>query len=122
MGLIYSNKGRVDLDHGKFNNVLYVLGLASNLLSLYQMTHTRSPKKAIFFPDDVKMTKISNGKFIEKGVIGHTSKVYMFSHFIPYSNPSTLLIHPDEERKLWHEIFHHFNYKYLSNLSENIWS
>ena len=28
-------KGRIDLDHGKFNNVLYVPGLASNLLSVY---------------------------------------------------------------------------------------
>ena len=28
-------KGRIDLDHGKFNNVLYVLGLASNILSVY---------------------------------------------------------------------------------------
>ena len=28
-------KGRVDLDHGSFNNVLYVLGLASNILSVY---------------------------------------------------------------------------------------
>ena len=25
-------KGRIDLDHGKFSNALYVLGLASNLL------------------------------------------------------------------------------------------
>ena len=28
-------KGRIDIDHGKFNNVLYVPGLASNLLSMY---------------------------------------------------------------------------------------
>ena len=28
-------KGRIDLDHGQFNNVLYVPGLASNLLSVY---------------------------------------------------------------------------------------
>ena len=27
-------KGRIDLDHGKFNNVLYVPGLSSNLLSV----------------------------------------------------------------------------------------
>ena len=47
-------KGRIDLDHGKFNNVLYVLGLASNLLSVYQMTHTGSPKKVIFSPDALK--------------------------------------------------------------------
>ena len=46
-------KGRIDIDHGKFSNVLYVPGLASNLLSVYQMTHTGS------------------------------LKVYMFSHFLP---------------------------------------
>ena len=35
-------KGRIDLDHGQFRNVLYVPGLASNLLLVYQMTHTGS--------------------------------------------------------------------------------
>ena len=80
-------KGRIDLDHGKFSNVLYVPGLASNLLSVYQMTHTGSPKKVIFSPDEVEITEISSGKFIAKGVTNHTSKVYMFSHFLPYSNP-----------------------------------
>ena len=111
-------KGRIDLDHGKFNNVLYVPGLASNLLSVYQMTHIGSQKKVIFSPDDVEITKISNGKFIAKGVVEHTLKVYMFSHFIPYSNPSSLLIHANEARKIWHEIFGHLNYKYVSDLSE----
>ena len=100
-------KGRIDLEHGKFNNVLYVLGLASNLLLVYQMTHTGYPKKVIFSPNDVEITEISNGKFIAKGVADHTSKVYMFSHFIPYSNPSTLLIHANEARKIWREIFGH---------------
>ena len=33
-------KGRIDLDHGSFNNVFYVLGLVANILSVYQMTHT----------------------------------------------------------------------------------
>ena len=73
-------KGRIDIDHGKFNNVLYVPSLASNILSVYQMTHTRSPKKAIFSPDEVEITKISSGKVIAN----HTLKVYMFSHFLPY--------------------------------------
>ena len=98
--------------------MLYVLGLASNLLSVYQMTHTGSPKKVIFSPDDVEITNILNGKFIAKGVVDHTSKIYMFSHFLPYSNPSAFLIHANEERKLWHEIFGHINYKYLFDLSE----
>ena len=82
------------------------------------MTHTRSPKKVIVSPDDVEITEISNGKVIEKGVVDHTSKVYKFPHFLPYSNPSGLLIHANEERKIWHEIFGHINYKYLYDLSE----
>ena len=85
--------GRIDLDHGKFNNVLYVSVLSSDLLSVYQMTHTGSPKKVIFSPDDVEIIDILNGKVIAKGVVDHTSKVYMFSHFLPYTNPSALLIH-----------------------------
>ena len=77
-------KGRIDLDHGMFNNVLQVLVLASSILSMYQMTHIGSPKKVIFSPDDVEITKTSNAKFIAKGVVDHTSNVYMFSHFLPY--------------------------------------
>ena len=73
------------------------------------MTHTGSPKKVIFSPDDVEIIEILNGKFIAKGVVDHTSKIYMFSHFLPYSNPSTLLIHVNEASKLWHEIFGHIN-------------
>ena len=111
-------KGRIDLDHGKFSNVLYVPGLASNLLSVYQITHTGSPKKVIFSHDDVEITKILNGKFIAKGVVDHTLKVYKFSHFVPYSNPSALLIHANEASNIWHELFGHINYKYLSDLSE----
>ena len=112
-------KGRIDIDHGKFNNVLYAPGLASNLLSVYQMTQTRSPKKFIFSPDDVEIIEISNGKVIAKGVVDHTSKVYKFSHFLPYSNPSALLTHANEASKIWHERFGHVNYKYIFYLSEN---
>ena len=114
-------KGKIDLDHGQFSNVLYVPGLASNLLSVYQMTHTGSPKKFIFSPDEVEITEItdiSTGRVIAKGVANHAQKVYMFSHFLPYSNPSALLIHANESSNLWHEIFGHLNYKYLSDLSE----
>ena len=111
-------KGRIDLDHGKFSNVLYVPGLSSSRLSVYHMTHTGSPKKVIFSPDEVEITNISSGKVIAKGVSNHTSKVYMFSHFLPYSNPAALLIHANEESKLWHAIFGHLNYKYISDLSE----
>ena len=85
---------------------------------MYQTTHTGSPNKVIVSPNEVEITDILNGKFIEKGVVDHTSKVYKFSHFLPYSNLSALPIHANEARKLWHEIFGHLNYKYLSDLSE----
>ena len=82
------------------------------------MTHTGSPTKVIFSPDDVEITEILSGKVIAKGVVDHTSKVYMFSHFLPYSNPSAFLIHANEASKLWHERFGHLNYKYIFYLSE----
>ena len=82
------------------------------------MNHSGSPNKVIFSPDDVEIIEISNGKVIEKGVVDHTSKVYRFSHFLLYSNSSTLLTHDNEARNIWHEIFGHLNYKYLSYLSE----
>ena len=71
--------------------MLYVPGLASNLLSVYQMTHTGSPKKFIFSPDEVEITEISTGRVIAKGVLNHAQKVYMFSHFVPYSTPLLFL-------------------------------
>ena len=82
------------------------------------MTHTASPKKVILSPDDVEIIDISNGKVIAKCAIDHTSKVYMFSHFLPYSNPSAFLIHANEPSKLWHEIFGLLNYNYLCDLTE----
>ena len=77
-------KGRIDLDHGSFKDVLYVLGLSSNILSMYQMNYIGYPNKVIFSPND-EISNISNGKVIAKGVVDHTSKVYKFSHFLPYS-------------------------------------
>ena len=37
-------KGSINLEHGKFKDVLYVPSLAANMLSIYQMTHTGSLK------------------------------------------------------------------------------
>ena len=82
------------------------------------MTHTGSPKKVIFSLNEVEIIEISTGRVIAKGVANHAQKVYMFSHFLPYSNPSALLIHANEVSKLWHEIIGHLNYKYLFDLSE----
>ena len=41
--IISKGQGTVKLEHGSFFDVLYVPSLASNLLSVYQMTHTGVP-------------------------------------------------------------------------------
>ena len=57
-------KGRTDLDHGSLKDVLHVLGLSYNILTVYQMSHTGSLNKFIFSPNEVEISDISNGKVI----------------------------------------------------------
>ena len=49
------------------------------------MTHTGSPKKVFFTPNDVEIYDILNCRFIDKGFLDHSSKVYKFSHFMPFA-------------------------------------
>ena len=51
--------GRIDLDNGYFNNVLYVPNIAVNLLSAHQMTHTGTTKIVMFTENDVEILEIS---------------------------------------------------------------
>ena len=80
-------KGSIKLEHGRFKDVIYFPSLASNLLYVYQMTHTGSPKRVIFGPDSVEITDISTGNIIAKGVSNLLAKAYDFSHFMPFSEP-----------------------------------
>ena len=79
-------RGFIKIQHGEFKNVLYVPSLATNLLFVYHMTHTVSPKQVAFGPDLVEISDISIGKIIEKGVANHASKAFEFSLFLPYSS------------------------------------
>ena len=54
--IISEGQGTIDLKNGYFSNVLYVSSLASNILSVYQMTHTGIPKRDSFIPNDVEIT------------------------------------------------------------------
>ena len=70
--------GRIDLEHGFFSEVLYVLDLAENLLSVYQMTHTGEPKRVIFTPDMVEISEISTNQVIAVGYANHHERMYKF--------------------------------------------
>ena len=107
-------KGRIDINHGSFNNVFYVLGLVANIFSIYYMTHNGSPKKVVFTLNDVEISDILNRRVIAKGFVDNSSNVYKFTHFMSFSIPSSLLTHANESFKLCHERFIHINYKYVS--------
>ena len=51
--IISKGKGTVNLEHGNYFNVMYIPSLSSNLLSVYQMNHTRVPKRVNFSPNYV---------------------------------------------------------------------
>ena len=80
-------KGAIHLEHGSFQNVLYGPSLASNLLSVYQMTHTGFPKNVLFIPIDIEISEITTGNLIAIGKENNAAKTYEFSKFFPYSKP-----------------------------------
>ena len=45
--------GKIDLEYGYFNNVLFVPDLALNLLSVYTMKHTSTSKRVTFIQNYV---------------------------------------------------------------------
>ena len=53
---ISEGQGTIDLENGYFSNVLYVPSPASNLLSVYQITHTRVAKRVSISLYDVDIT------------------------------------------------------------------
>ena len=74
--IISEGQGTTDLENGYFSNVLCVPSLASNLLSVYQMTHTGVPKRVSFIPNDVEITELASGKLVAKGLANHHAKAY----------------------------------------------
>ena len=74
--------GSVKIQHGEFKNVLYVPSLAANLLFVYQMNHTGSPKRVTFDSDSIEIIEKSIGRLTVKGIANHSTKAYEFSHFL----------------------------------------
>ena len=79
--ILATGRGSVKIHHGEFKNVLYVPSLAANLLSVYQMTHTGSPKRVTFDTESVEIPEKYARILIAKGIANHATKAYEFSHF-----------------------------------------
>ena len=98
--IISKGQGTINLEHSYFSNVLYVPSLASNLLSVYQMTHTGVPKRVTFIPNDVEINDIASRKLVAKYHANHHVKSYEFSHFLVDEKATALLTHGNEVSRL----------------------
>ena len=98
--VISKGKGTVKLEHGSFFDFLYVPSLASNLLSVYLMTHTVVPKRVTFILNDVYISGSASKKLIATGLANHHAKTYEFSKFLPDANPTAFLTHGNEVSRI----------------------
>lgn len=111
-------EGIVDLEVGCFTNVLHVPSLFSNLLSIYQITHSGYGRKVEFTLNSAVITDISLGSQLAHAIADHGSHMNFFSHFVPKSISIVFMSQYNYINRLWHEIFGNLNYKYLHQLSK----
>jgi hypothetical protein len=109
--------GTVQVDNGHFNDVLCVLIISCNLLSVYQITHSSEGKTVEFLPHQVVIKDLKNRKHvIATGIVDDITRLYKFDNFGSSSFSSVFVAHSDDLSKLWHERFVHLNYRSLQQL------
>jgi hypothetical protein len=112
-----TDKGRIELTNGSFENVLHVPKVFVNLLSVYQMMNSCIGKKVIFIPNVVDIYDMQTNSMVATGEVNHQSGLYTFSKFIE-PDSALLLTHVDESSRIWHERFGHLNFRYMQQLSK----
>jgi hypothetical protein len=113
-----TNKGRIELTNGSFENVFHVPKLSVNLLSVYQMTNSSTRKRFIFTPNVMYIYDMQTNSKVATDEVNHQSRVYIFSEFIE-PDFALLLTHADESSRIWHERFGHLNFIYMQHLSKH---
>jgi hypothetical protein len=112
-----NGKGRIELTNRSFENVLHVPKHSINIISVYQITNSRTRNKVIFTPNAVEIYDVQTNSRIATSEVNHQSRLYTFSEFIE-PNFALLLTHADESSRIWHERFGNFNFKYIQQLSK----
>ena len=93
-------KGHVEMENGKFRDVLYVPNLSSNLLSVYQITHLGDGHKTEFFLDSAVVHSLRDDSLVAVGKVNHDKRLYSFSHFMPKSPSQALFTHSTSQTTL----------------------
>jgi hypothetical protein len=114
-----TDKGRIELTNGSFENVLHIPKLSVHLLSVYQMMNSDTGNKVIFTPIVVEIYDMQTNSRVATNEVNHQSRLYTFSKFIELDF-ALLLTHADESNRIWHERFGHLNFIYMKKISKKI--
>jgi hypothetical protein len=109
--------GIVQVENGHFNDVLCVLSLSCNILSVYQITHSGEGKTEEFSPYQVVIKDLKDPNHVlATGIADGITRLYKFDNFGSSSFSLVFVAHSDDLSKLWHERFGHLNYRSLWQL------
>jgi hypothetical protein len=114
-----TDKGRIGLTNGSFENVLHVPKIFINIISMYQMKKCSTRKKSIFTPDAMDIYDMKTNSRVSTGEVNHQSRLYTFSEFIE-PNSSLLLTHADKSSRIWHKRFRHLNFIYMQQIRKKV--
>ena len=78
-------KGQVEMENGDFKDVLYVLNLSSNLLSIYQTTYYGDGNNVELLLDSLMVQNLKDDSLVVVGKVNHDTRLYSFSHFVTKS-------------------------------------
>jgi hypothetical protein len=113
-----TDKGRIELTNGSFENMLHVPKLFVNLLSVYHMTNYGTRNKIIFTPNSVYIYDMQTTSKVATSDVNHQSRLYTFFEFIE-PDSALLLTHAEESSRIWNERFGHLNFIYMQQLSKH---
>jgi len=111
-----TDKGRVELTNGSFENVLHIPKLSVNLLSMYHMKKYGIKKKVIFTLDAKDIYYMKTNSKVSTSEVNHQSRLYTFFEFIK-PDSTLLLMNADESSRIWHERFNNLNFRYMKHIS-----
>ena len=77
-----TGKGRIELTNESFENVLHVLKLSINILSVYHMMKYDTRKRFIFTHYVVDIYDMQTNSIVSTSEVNHQSRIYTFSEFI----------------------------------------
>ena len=83
-------KGSIGINDGTFHDVLCVPSLSSNLLCIYQITHSSVGKTVEFARDSIYIRDSDTSKIIATGTVDHSSHLYSSYFGPPYAKSETL--------------------------------